>query len=148
MCYLGQILSALFRPLILNSPGKIASIWFKEEKRTLICSICCLCDTFGILVGYLFNLAFIREKDNQNKDDFREKVFRYMLSEFIIVAFLCIPSFFIEKDKPDTPSSQSQNKNKFNLIKDLKLLFTNLKFIFLLFSFFYYWILFYYLKYI
>ena len=137
VCYLGQILPALFRPILLNSPGKIASNWFKEEKRTLICSICCLCDTFGILVGYLFNLAFIREKDTKNRDDFREKVFRYMLSEFIIVIFFCMPVFFIEKDKPDNPSSPSENKNKFELIKDLKELFTNLKFIFLLISSFF-----------
>ena len=137
VCYLGQILPALFRPILLNSPGKIASNWFKEEKRTLICSICCLSDAFGILVGYLFNLAFIRKKDTQNQDDFKEKVFRYMISEFIVVLFLCIPGFFIEKDKPDSPSSPSQNNKKFELISDLKKLFTNIKFIFLSISSFF-----------
>jgi hypothetical protein len=32
ICYLGQTLSAIAQPIILNSPGKIASTWFREDK--------------------------------------------------------------------------------------------------------------------
>ena len=135
VCYIGQIFSALFRPLLLNSPGKISSNWFQEDKRTLITSICCLSDTAGILVGYLWNMAYI--KKNSIGQDYKDQVFRYMLSEFILIFFLCIPAFFIDKDKPDKLSSPSQNKNKQKLLNDLRKLFSNLRFIFLLISSFF-----------
>ena len=130
VCYIGQILCGLFRPLLLSSSGKIAANWFKESRRTLICSIICLSDTFGILVGYLWNLAFIKE--NATKDEFKEQMLRYMLSQCILVFLFCVPAFFIEKDKPEIFSSISQNKRKSDLLIDLKLLFKNKNFIFLL----------------
>jgi hypothetical protein len=30
--YLGQTLAAIAQPFILNSPGKFASTWFREER--------------------------------------------------------------------------------------------------------------------
>jgi hypothetical protein len=30
--YAGQVLAAIAQPFILNSPGKIASTWFKDER--------------------------------------------------------------------------------------------------------------------
>ena len=38
--YIGQIISALFQPAILNSPAKIAATWFNEKRRVLVTSIC------------------------------------------------------------------------------------------------------------
>ena len=58
-----------------------------------------------------------------------------MLSEFILNVVFCIPAFFIFKDKPDVPPSPSQgeeNVPKINLINSLKMLFTNIRFIYLL----------------
>ena len=135
ICYIGQILSGLFRPLLLNSPGKIASNWFKEDKRAIICSIICLSDTAGILVGYLWNLGYIIE--DSNKDDFEEQLLRYFLSAFILIFLFCIPGFFISKSKPDILSSPSQSKKKSDFIPSLKMLCTNKRFIFLLISYFF-----------
>jgi MFS family permease len=58
-CYIGQTISCLFQPILLNSPGKIAANWFKEDIRTVICTVCCLAVTTGALVGFLWNLMFI-----------------------------------------------------------------------------------------
>lgn len=130
VAYIGQILSGLFRPLLLNSPGKIASNWFKEDYRTIICSICCLSDIAGIMVGYLLGLGFF--KDNLTNEEFRDQMFKYTISEFLICFILCIPAFFIDKFKPDKPSSPSQNKynlKKFTLMEHLKSLFKNCRFI-------------------
>ena len=135
VCYIGQIFSASFRPLLLNSPGKIVSNWFREDKRTIICSLICLSDTTGILVGYLWNMAYI--KKNVLDKDYKDHVFRYLLSEFILIFFLCIPAFFIDKDKPDKLVSPSQNKEAPKLSNDLRNLFTNIKFILLLISMFF-----------
>ena len=134
-CFVGQFLSGLFQPALLNSPGKIAANWFREDIRTVICTICCLADTVGIFVGFLWNLAFIKE--DAKGQEFKDQVFIYMLSECILNVVFCIPAFFIFKDKPDIPPSPSQaedNSNKPGLIDSLKMLFTNIRFIYLLIS--------------
>ena len=123
-CYIGQIFAGLFQPALLNSPGKIAANWFREDIRTVICTICCLSITIGAFVGYLWNLMFIKE--NCSKDDFKEQVFNYLLSEFILNIVFCVPSFFITKEKPDIPPSPSQEDSKIKvptLLESLKLLF-------------------------
>ena len=132
-CFVGQFLSGLFQPALLNSPGKIAANWFREDIRTVICTICCLADTVGIFVGFLWNLGFIKE--NSSTKDFKNQVFTYMLSEFILNVVFCVPAFFIFKDKPDIPPSPSQaedNTEKPGLIDSLRMLFTNIRFIYLL----------------
>ena len=134
-CFVGQFLSGLFQPALLNSPGKIAANWFREDIRTVICTIGCLADTVGIFVGFLWNLAFIKE--DATGQDFKDQVFIYMLSECILNVVFCLPAFFILKDKPDIPPSPSQNiddSNKPGLIQSLKMLFTNIRFIYLLIS--------------
>lgn len=35
-CYIGQTISCLFQPVLLNSPGKIAANWFREELLWLL----------------------------------------------------------------------------------------------------------------
>ena len=131
-CYIGQTISCLFQPVLLNSPGKIAANWFREDIRTVICTICCLAVTTGALVGFLWNIMFIDE-DN-SKDKYKDQVFNYFLSEFILNVAFCVPTFFITKDKPDIPPSPSQEKSQENipsLLESLKLLFTNKRFVFL-----------------
>ena len=132
-CFVGQFFSGLFQPALLNSPGKIAANWFREDIRTVICTICCLADTVGIFVGFLWNIAFVDE--NAETEKYKDQVFNYILSEFILNIVFCIPAFFIFKDKPDIPPSPSQSDEKaekIDLITSLKMLFTNVRFIFLL----------------
>ena len=131
--FVGQFFSGLFQPALLNSPGKIAANWFREDIRTVICTICCLADTVGIFVGFLWNLAFIKE--DASKEDFHDQVFNYILSEFILNIVFCIPAFFIFKDKPDIPPSPSQsdeNTKQLDVLTSLKMLFTNIRFVYLL----------------
>ena len=132
--FIGQFLAGLFQPAILNSPGKIAANWFREDIRTLICTICCLSDTIGIFVGFLFHVPIIDDKAEGQafKDDF----FKYVFWEFILNAAFCIPTFFLTKNKPNIPPSPSQNQENIpetpSLVQSLKLLFTNKRFIYLL----------------
>ena len=131
--FVGQFFSGLFQPALLNSPGKIAANWFREDIRTVICTICCLADTVGIFIGFLWNLGFIKE--NATKEDFHDQVFNYILSEFILNIVFCIPAFFIFKDKPDIPPSPSQadeNAKQLDVLTSLKMLFTNKRFVYLL----------------
>jgi len=136
-CYIGQIFAGLFQPAILNSPGKIAANWFREDIRTVICTVCCLSVTIGTFVGFLWNLIFIKEE--AEKDEYKNQVFIYFLSEFILNILFCAPTFFITKEKPDIPPSPSQEEESNikipNLKESLKLLFTNFRFICLFISY-------------
>jgi fucose permease len=134
--FIGQFLAGLFQPAILNSPGKIAANWFREDIRTLICTICCLSDTIGIFVGFLFHVPII--DDDAKGQEFKDDFFKYVFWEFILNAVFCIPTFFIFKNKPDIPPSPSQKVENTpqtpGLVDSLKLLFTNKRFIYLLIS--------------
>ena len=90
-CFVGQFFSGLFQPALLNSPGKIAANWFREDIRTVICTICCLADTVGIFVGFLWNIAFVDE--NAEKEKYKDQVFNYILSEFILNIVFLYTSF-------------------------------------------------------
>ena len=144
-CYIGQFMASLFQPAILNSPGKISANWFREDIRTLICTICCLSNSIGVFVGFLWNLMFIDENE-ENSDKYKSQVFYYLLSECILSFVFCFPSFFISKNKPDISPSPSQGEdsrkslidndqnNNLTLRESIKLLFTNKRFIYLLIS--------------
>lgn len=135
-CYIGQIIACVFQPVLLNSPGKIAANWFREDIRTVICTICCLAVTTGALVGFLWNIIFVDE--DEEKDKYKDQVFNYFLSEFILNVVFCVPTFFITKDKPDIPPSPSQEDTQEKapgLVESFKLLFTNKRFLYLLASY-------------
>ena len=146
--YIGQFMAAIFQPALINSPGKISANWFRENIRTLICTLCCLADSIGIFIGFLWNLMFIDENE-VNTDKYKKQVFYYLLSEFILSFVFCLPSFFIVKNKPDIPPSPSQSDESRNnlmentksqnlsLRQSIKVLFTNKRFIYLLISTFF-----------
>ena len=147
-CYLGQFMASIFQPALVNSPGKISANWFREDIRTLICTLCCLSDSIGIFIGFLWNLMFIDENE-ENTDEYKSQVFNYLFSEFILSFLFCVPSFFIVKNKPDIPPSPSQVEESRNnsvpniqaqnlsLMASVKLLFKNKRFIYLLISTFF-----------
>ena len=132
--FIGQFLAGFFQPAILNSPGKIAANWFREDMRTLITTICCLSDTIGILVGFVFHVPIIDDK--HKGEDFKKDFWWYVFYEFIVNFVFCIPMFFVTKNKPDIPPSPSQGNIKVaetpGLVASLKLLFGNKRFVYLL----------------
>ena len=132
--FIGQFCAGFFQPAILNSPGKIAANWFREDMRTLITTILCLSDTIGILVGFVFHVPIIDDK--HKGDDFKKDFWWYVFYEFILNVVFCVPMFFVTKNKPDIPPSPSQNVDHApetpGLVKSLKLLFTNIRFVYLL----------------
>ena len=135
-CYIGQTIAGLFQPVLTDSPGKISATWFREDIRTVITTIGCLAVTTGALVGFLWNLIFVDEE--AEKEKYKDQVFNYFLSEFILNIVFCVPIFFITKDKPDIPPSPLPEESHIKepgLIESLKLLFTNFRFICLLISY-------------
>jgi sugar phosphate permease len=95
-CYIGQFIAGLFQPALLNSPGKIAANWFREDIRTVICTICCLPINIGALVGFLWNLIFIKEKANEEdakKAEFNDKHLT-ILYLYLYLMLYFLPLFF------------------------------------------------------
>jgi hypothetical protein len=95
-CYVGQFIAGLFQPALLNSPGKIAHNWFREDIRTVICTICCLPINIGALVGFLWNLIFIKEKANEEdakKAEFNDKHLT-ILYLYLYLMLYFLPLFF------------------------------------------------------
>ena len=126
--YLGQICSGSFQPAILNSPAKIASVWFKDNSRTLVTSICCVANTIGVLFGYIFHTLFIDNDSYGQK--YKDEFYDYVFWEFILVAILCVPTFFFIYSKPKEAVSYSQKDYKSPPLKEsLKLLFHNKNFV-------------------
>ena len=134
-CYIGQVFACIFQPILLNSPGKISANWFREDIRTVICTICCSAIILGALIGFLWNLLFIKEDMEQN--EFKDQVFNYFLSEFILTFIFCFPTFFITKDKPEIPTSPSQDDSQKppGFKESLKILIKNKRFIYLFISY-------------
>ena len=132
--YIGQFLTAIFQPAILNSPGKIASTWFNESRRSIITSICCASNTIGVIFGYLIH-SFVMEENIVNPIMFKKYFEKYLLVELIITGVCGILFVIFMKNKPKTPPSISKNEQqKLSLKEAYKTLFSNKDFIKILIS--------------
>ena len=134
LAYIGQILCSVFQPVILNSPAKISAVWFKDENRAKITTICVISNNLGVMFGIIFHTFFI--DDNSEGEEYKSQFEKYVLAEFILTTIFCLPTFFLVKSKPKIPVSPSQNQYKAPPLKtSLKLLFTNKNFNILLVCF-------------
>ena len=134
LAYIGQVLCSLFQPVILNSPAKISAVWFKDENRAKITTVCVISNNLGVMFGIIFHTFFIND-DSENQN-YKTQFEKYVLAEFILTTIFCLPTFFLVRNKPKIPVSPSQNQYKAPpLKKSLKLLFTNKNFIILLVCF-------------
>lgn len=135
VCFLGQISSSLGQPAILDTPGKIAARWFKNDSRTLITSVLCLSNTVGILFGFVFFNFIIDSSIDPSVDPegYKNDFYLYVFCEFLLNFAFCLPSFFISSDSPTYPTSPSQAKStKVPYLYGFKLFFTNKRFVYLL----------------
>ena len=135
--YIGQIISGLSRPYLMMISGKLAADWFKENSRNFVCTICFLSDISGILIGYIWNLAYIKKEENDEKI-YKDHIYRYFLAEFILVFIFCIPALFVDESEPEKPSSHSKQNELIKFSKEsLKKIFSNTKYIFIIISMFF-----------
>ena len=132
--YIGQFLTALFQPAILNSPGKIAATWFDNKSRTLITSICCVSNTIGVMFGFLIH-GFVIKENIVNPKIWRNAFENYLIIEFAMTFFCGIIFLIFMKNKPKNPPSLSQNNYKPTSLKEgIIQLKSNINFIKLLIS--------------
>ena len=92
LAYIGQVLCSVFQPVILNSPAKISAVWFKDENRAKITTICVVSNNLGVMFGIIFHTFFI--DDNSKDQDYKSQFEKYVIAEFILTALFCLPTFF------------------------------------------------------
>ena len=125
--YVGQVLAGLFQPAILNSPAKIASVWFKDDSRALVTSVCCVANNIGVMFGFIYHTFFINDDSVGQK--YKDEFYDYVFWEFILIAILCLPTIFLMRTKPKVATSVSQKDYESPpLGKSLCLLFHNKNF--------------------
>ena len=134
LAYIGQVLCSIFQPVILNSPAKISAVWFKDENRAKITTVCVISNYLGVMFGIIFHTFFIN--DNSEDKEYKKQFEKYVFAEFILTTIFCLPTFFLIRNKPKIPVSPSQDNYKAPQIKtSLKLLFGNKNFNILLICF-------------
>ena len=120
--------------IFINLAAKISAVWFKDENRAKITTICVISNNLGVMFGIIFHTFFI--DDNSQGKEYQTQFEKYVFAEFILTTILCLPTFFLVRNRPKIPVSPSQNEYKAPpLKKSLKLLFTNKNFNILLVCF-------------
>ena len=131
--YIGQVLTALFQPAILNSPAKIAATWFDEKSRVLVTSICCSSNTIGVMIGYLIH-TFVMEENIVNPKMFKNDFQTYLLVEAFITTLFGACFIVLMRKKPKHPPSISQEEKSLPFKESLKRLKSDKNFILLCIS--------------
>jgi FLVCR family feline leukemia virus subgroup C receptor-related protein len=131
---LGQTLSGIGRPFILNSQASIAQNWFPAEQRTQIVTLLNFMITFSGILGQIVPSIFFGGYKTEDDDaDFsvgKAKFERLLLLESALVIVFMVPTYFVMKSNPPTPPSHFANKNtKLNFSESLRGLFTDRKFV-------------------
>jgi hypothetical protein len=85
----------------MNSPGKLASTWFREDKRVLVTTLCCVSSTLGIFCGFLINPFLVDE--NATGDMYKHQVEIYLYVIFGINLAFNIPAMIFMKNRPANP---------------------------------------------
>ena len=133
--YIGQLLTAIFQPAILYSPELIADIWFDENRRTLVKTICHLSKFLGISIGYLIH-TFVIVENTVNPKMWKASFEEFLLVEFITTLALGIIFLIFMRNKPKGSPRLSQNNDNHSipLKQGIKSLSSNKNFIKLLIS--------------
>ena len=133
--YIGQILTGLFQPAILNSPAKIAATWFNEKSRVIVTSICCLSNTIGIMFGFIIH-TFNIDENTVNPKIFKRDFRTYIIVEAGITFIAGLLFIIFIREKPEHPpslSKKSENRNQ-SFLEGIKKLKDDTNFIYLCIS--------------
>ena len=72
ICVLGQVLAAIGQPFILNTPAKLAGIWFGQNERVIAILIAVAFQAIGTAVGFVLPTFFTSPDDS--REEFRENI--------------------------------------------------------------------------
>ena len=91
----GQLLIAISQPFFSNAIGKIATVWFPDDQRSLATNFGSLAQPFGAIVALAIGPLFISEDDLADKQHARDRIIWYMLILALICTSICLPIIFL-----------------------------------------------------
>lgn len=125
---LGSLLAAVGNIFIINSPSKMANVWFKPSMVAMITTLGVMSNLASNAVGVVFPSFFVNS--NSNAQDIED----LLLYEAIIVSVPCMACLLLMRKKPSqSPSYAAANTTATeNYCQDLKHLFTNRNYVLLM----------------
>ena len=66
LCLVGSFLAAVGNIAVLNTPTKIPLNWFRDEKVTVVSSVCVLTNLVSMALGIALPGVFISSKSTQH----------------------------------------------------------------------------------
>ncbi|KRX05105.1 Major facilitator superfamily domain, general substrate transporter [Pseudocohnilembus persalinus] len=121
--YIGSCVNGAANNLILNSPSKVASNWFKPVNSGLIGVFFTLAILTSTTWGVFIPPFFINQTSNETS------VFNLLFFEFILTSSAMILMIVLLKESPPTPPSQVSKEEKASFLPQIKILFSNKNYI-------------------
>ena len=109
---LGQFISSLGQPFIMNSPAKIAATWFNKDNRVKATTFLSIIGPVGIGAGFLIPGIVMGDEKLLSIEEKKTKIYNIMFYEALILTVLNLPTFILFKKKPRTPPSFSESVEK------------------------------------
>eukprot|EP00053_Salpingoeca_punica_P019830 m.203080 g.203080 ORF g.203080 m.203080 type:complete len:454 (-) comp17732_c0_seq2:334-1695(-) len=123
---IGQSLSALAQPVILDSPTPLAAVWFGENERAFANMLCAVSNPIGVAVASALSPMIV-----DHPSDMRTMLWIFAIPNTLAFVF----AFLFMRDRPPTPPSPSASHGTNDFAKDFKALFTNPQYLLLFFAF-------------
>lgn len=124
---IGSLLAAIGNIFIINSPSKMANVWFRPSKVAIITTIGVMSSLASNALGVVFPTLFV------NSSSTEDDVEKLLLVEAGIVSFPLLLMLLLLRKKPVHPPSYAATvESRENYKEDLKNLFTNKNYLWLL----------------
>jgi len=130
---LGQFISSLGQPFIVNSPAKIAATWFNQNNRVKATTFLSIIGPIGIGLGFLIPGIAMGDQNILTNDEKKDRVYNIMFYEALIFTILNLPTFFFFRKQPKTPPSYSEKVMKIGFCRSFHKTITNKNYVLFLF---------------
>ena len=130
---LGQFISSLGQPFIVNSPAKVAATWFNQKNRVKATTFLSMVGPIGIGVGFLIPGIAMGDQTKLTLEEKKENVYNIMFYEALIFTVLNLPTLFFFRKQPKSPPSYSEKILKMGFWRSFRKTITNKNYVKFLF---------------
>ncbi len=118
---LGNIVAGMGQPFIMNSPAKIAAVWFKSKNRIAATSIMSVSNIAGIGMGFVIPSFFV-SPEVLSREAGKAQVESLMFYANIGVSLFALAAIVFMRSKPPTPPSFAAQESKVSFGESFKLM--------------------------
>jgi Na+/melibiose symporter-like transporter len=134
---LGSYVNQAATPIFLNAVSITSTVWFDDKQRNLSTSL----SSLSYVAGALFCLTITGiitgnlDEGTSNLEDVRNDTYSIIFVQNMIITITAGLFFILIKEKPSIPPTEEIGTNFFDFGQDVKELWANKNYKFLLFSF-------------